>query len=126
MSRGHGPPDHRAVEARHPQGVALHLHWWWMPQCRPSGGIVDARYLGVEWAALMSREPFNPNLINVPPQERLKEPSGPLTVSQVTALVKRAIEDSLPRTLHIVGEISNFKRHTSGHLYLTLKDHISC
>ena len=47
---------------------------------------------------------------------------GPLTVSQVTGLVKRAIETALPATIHVVGEISNFKRHSSGHLYLTLKD----
>ncbi|MHC4698005.1 MAG: exodeoxyribonuclease VII large subunit [Planctomycetota bacterium] len=73
----------------------------------------------------MTREPFNPNLIRVPPEERLKEPGGPLTVSQVTALVKRAIESTLPATLHVVGEISNFKRHSSGHLYLTLKDRSS-
>lgn len=37
-------------------------------------------------------------------------------------MVKRAIETTLPSTLHVVGEISNFKRHTSGHLYFTLKD----
>ena len=43
-------------------------------------------------------------------------------MSQVSALVKRAIESALPSTLHVVGEISNFKRHTSGHLYFTLKD----
>ncbi len=45
-----------------------------------------------------------------------------LTVSAVTAMVKNAIADGLPPTLHVVGELSNFKRHSSGHLYFTLKD----
>jgi len=58
-----------------------------------------------------------------------RDSSAPLTVSQLTALVKCAIESALPATLHVVGEISNFKRHASGHLYFTLKDsssEISC
>lgn len=50
---------------------------------------------------------------------------GPLTVSQLTALVKKAIEEALPATVHVLGQISNFKRHSSGHLYLTLKDAFS-
>ncbi len=45
-----------------------------------------------------------------------------LTVSQVTALVKQVIRDGLPSPIHVVGEISNLKRHRSGHLYFTLKD----
>ncbi|MEK6676937.1 MAG: exodeoxyribonuclease VII large subunit [Planctomycetota bacterium] len=56
---------------------------------------------------------------------RVRSPSGPsrfLTVTQVTTMVKQALESSLPPTLYVVGEISNFKRHTSGHLYFTLKD----
>lgn len=58
-----------------------------------------------------------------------RDSSAPLTVSQLTALVKSAIESALSATLHVVGEISNFKRHASGHLYFTLKDsssEISC
>jgi exodeoxyribonuclease VII large subunit len=45
-----------------------------------------------------------------------------LSVSQLTAWIKRAIESTMPPTVHVVGEISNLKRHSSGHLYLTLKD----
>ncbi len=45
-----------------------------------------------------------------------------LTVSALTAMVKNAIADGLPATVHVVGELSNFKRHSSGHLYFTLKD----
>lgn len=48
-----------------------------------------------------------------------------LTVSAVTAMVKNAIAEHLPATVHVVGQISNLKRHGSGHLYLTLKDDAS-
>ncbi|MBU0717355.1 MAG: exodeoxyribonuclease VII large subunit [Planctomycetes bacterium] len=70
----------------------------------------------------MARDPFNPDLIPLPPDERTSQPSGPITVSQLTAMIRRALDDALPPTLHVVGELSNFKRHSSGHLYFTLKD----
>ena len=74
----------------------------------------------------MARQPFNPNLIRAPVTQKPRgKGNGPLTVSQVTALVKQAIESTLPPTIHVVGEISNFKRHSSGHLYFTLKDRSS-
>ncbi len=45
------------------------------------------------------------------------------TVSQLTALIKeRIVSDLRLANCTITGEISNFKRHSSGHLYLTLKD----
>lgn len=69
----------------------------------------------------MTRPPFNPSLIKVP-DEKTPAARGLLTVSQLTALVKDALEHSLPSTVHVVGEISNYKRHAGGHLYLTLKD----
>ncbi len=43
------------------------------------------------------------------------------TVSEVTGLVKSVLETSLP-SLWVEGEISNFKHHSSGHMYFTLKD----
>jgi exodeoxyribonuclease VII large subunit len=43
------------------------------------------------------------------------------TVSQATRLIKDALEGGLP-ALWVVGEISNFKRHASGHGYFSLKD----
>ncbi len=43
------------------------------------------------------------------------------TVSRLTREIKELLEMSFPR-LWVEGEISNFKRHTSGHLYFTLKD----
>ena len=69
------------------------------------------------------RKPFDPKLVKAPPQ-RASAPTvgGVLTVSELTAMVKRAIEAGVPSTVYVVGEISNFKRHGSGHIYFTLKD----
>ena len=62
----------------------------------------------------MAREPFNPDLIPEPAKQRSDTgPSGPVTVTQLTAMVKRAIESVLPATVHVVGKISNFKRHST-------------
>lgn len=45
------------------------------------------------------------------------------TVSELTRLVKEALDrDPQFRGLYVKGEISNFKHHTSGHMYFTLKD----
>jgi exodeoxyribonuclease VII large subunit len=44
-----------------------------------------------------------------------------LTVSEINAQVRSLVEDAYPEVT-VLGEISNFKRHTSGHLYFTLKD----
>lgn len=51
-----------------------------------------------------------------------------LTVSEITRLIKQQIEENFS-SVSIVGEISNFKAHSSGHWYFTLKDsdaQISC
>lgn len=88
----------------------------------------------------MARKPFDPNRIKQPslvPRELSDAASAqskstmkhPITVTQITTMVKQAIESALPATLHVVGEISNYKHHSSGHLYFTLKDdhcEISC
>lgn len=53
----------------------------------------------------------------------------PLTVSDLLLLVKDALAAGLPRRISVVGEISNLKRQSSGHLYFCLKDgrgQISC
>jgi len=47
-----------------------------------------------------------------------------LTVSEITRKIKLAVERGFP-TVAIQGELSNFKRHTSGHLYFTLRDEYS-
>ncbi|PKL43544.1 MAG: exodeoxyribonuclease VII large subunit [Planctomycetes bacterium HGW-Planctomycetes-1] len=44
------------------------------------------------------------------------------TVSQITSLIKVSLEETLPGRLTITGEISGFKRHSSGHCYFDLKD----
>jgi exodeoxyribonuclease VII large subunit len=43
------------------------------------------------------------------------------TVSQITALVKLELENAFPQ-LWVEGEVSNFHRHQSGHLFFSLKD----
>ncbi len=47
--------------------------------------------------------------------------STPMTVSELTGRIKRLLEEKFG-AISLQGEISNFKRHTSGHLYFTLKD----
>lgn len=49
-----------------------------------------------------------------------------LSVSQLNKYVKQLMEsDGLLSGIAVSGEISNFKSHTSGHLYFTLKDETS-
>ncbi len=43
------------------------------------------------------------------------------TVSEVTAHLKNIIDNYMP-AVYVEGEISNFTRHSSGHLYFSLKD----
>lgn len=47
---------------------------------------------------------------------------GTLRVAQVNELVRGAIESQLPTTIHVLGEIGDFSRAASGHIYFTLKD----
>ncbi len=44
-----------------------------------------------------------------------------LTVSQLTQAIKLSLEATFPLVC-VQGEISNFKRHSSGHLYFSIKD----
>lgn len=47
----------------------------------------------------------------------------PLSVTEVTAHLKRLLErDEILQDVTVRGEISNFTRHSSGHLYFSLKD----
>jgi len=54
----------------------------------------------------------------------LVKPEKIYTVTEVTQLVKRELESAFPQ-LWVEGEISNFSRAHSGHLYFTLKDETS-
>jgi exodeoxyribonuclease VII large subunit len=50
------------------------------------------------------------------------------SVSDITGLIKQALEEEFS-DVNVIGEISNFKAHVSGHWYFTLKDsnaQISC
>jgi exodeoxyribonuclease VII large subunit len=53
--------------------------------------------------------------------------SEPLSVSQLTSQIERAIKSGLPATIYVKGEVSNLNHHrASGHLYFTLKDAGAC
>jgi len=56
--------------------------------------------------------------------ESFVKPDKVYTVTELTRLVKTELENAFP-ILWVEGEISNFHRHHSGHLYFTLKDEIS-
>jgi len=51
--------------------------------------------------------------------------SPPMSVSELSTVLKRTIEDRFGR-VRVRGEISGFKRHASGHCYMTLKDDQAC
>ena len=49
-----------------------------------------------------------------------------ITVQELTRYIKTLIEkEYLLANIWVKGEISNFKAHSSGHLYFTLKDNYS-
>jgi exodeoxyribonuclease VII large subunit len=56
--------------------------------------------------------------------DSLIKPDKIYTVSEVTRLIRLELESSFP-LLWVEGEISNFHRHQSGHIYFTLKDETS-
>src|SRR5712691_6066671 len=64
---------------------------------------------------------------NPAPQKTTAKPEKPLTVSQLTSKIDKALKAGLPASLRVRGEVSNFKLHnTSGHAYFTLKDAAAC
>lgn len=81
----------------------------------------------------MAREPFNPDLAVGGAGEptgqrgaaRRDDAARVYTVAELTRQVKDAIEAALPPTVYVAGELSNCKRHSSGHIYFTLKDESS-
>ena len=54
-------------------------------------------------------------------RNRTTETSKVVSVSDITRQIKQSLEQRFGR-VWVQGEVSNFKRHTSGHLYFTLKD----
>jgi exodeoxyribonuclease VII large subunit len=47
---------------------------------------------------------------------------GPLTVSQLTRMVRDTLRAMLPPVVSVVGQVSNFRPAASGHAWFTLKD----
>ena len=74
------------------------------------------------------RKPFDPNRARGGRQvgglfDANKPAADPtLSVSQLTRMVKTAIREKLPGSLHVLGELSNVSRPSGGHVYFTLKD----
>jgi exodeoxyribonuclease VII large subunit len=66
------------------------------------------------------RPVFDPNRVAGP--RGTGGPRGPITVTQLTALVRGVLTQYLPSSLQVVGELSNVSQPSSGHLYFTLKD----
>jgi exodeoxyribonuclease VII large subunit len=60
-------------------------------------------------------------LANVAPGDN----SPPLSVSELSGALKRTIENAFGQ-VRVRGEISGFKRHSSGHCYFSLKDENAC
>ncbi len=70
----------------------------------------------------MSDRPlFDPARIR-PPARPVETGPSLLSVRQVTELVRGALLQHLPATLHVLGEIGDLSRPASGHWYFTLKD----
>ena len=56
-----------------------------------------------------------------PSEPLTPEPERPVTVGELTRRITATLEMEFP-DVWVVGEISNFNRHTSGHVFFTLKD----
>lgn len=53
-------------------------------------------------------------------------PTEPKTVSWINSYIKLLLEEEmLLKDIYVCGEISNFKKHSTGHMYFTLKDESS-
>lgn len=59
---------------------------------------------------------------NLDKQDKAKQKPKVYTVGQINGLIKVALEENLPGRVSVLGEISGFKRHGSGHCYFDLKD----
>ena len=75
--------------------------------------LIPAAQVGIVFG--MAKKSFDASLIPLPQDE------GPETVWELTARIRDTLEIEFP-DVWVVGQISNFKRHTSGHFFFTLKD----
>ena len=61
------------------------------------------------------------------PKAPLPGDADPISVTQLTARIERALKTGFPSAVHVKGEVSNYKAHaSSGHSYFTLKDAGAC
>ena len=61
------------------------------------------------------------------PSDGRVDGKAPLTVTELTAKINRALTTAIPEMLSVRGQVSNFKIHAaSGHAYFTLKDSANC
>ena len=62
------------------------------------------------------------------PADRFAHEDAPLerpySISEITAQIKSVLEEAMPMCW-VIGEVSNFTHHSSGHRYFTLKDEAS-
>lgn len=67
---------------------------------------------------------FGPDSPERTPKSRQSAHENIFSVSEITAHIKNILESTIT-PLWIKGEISNYKKHSSGHMYFTLKDESS-
>ena len=61
------------------------------------------------------------------PSDGQVDGKAPLTVTELTTKITRALSAAIPQMLSVRGQVSNFKIHAaSGHAYFTLKDAQNC
>jgi len=58
----------------------------------------------------------------MPPMAQKRKQLPVFTVTQLNSLIQVTLEERLPARMIVRGEVSNWKRHTSGHCYFSLKD----
>src|SRR5438093_750892 len=80
------------------------------------GAAAAARSAGQPCAA--HRCPGDPRVTTPFPPDDVKV----YGIGELTRAVKGLLEDAFAPCVWVSGEVSNLKRHTSGHWYLTLKD----
>ena len=70
---------------------------------------------------LLNMNLFDPQIPDQPKKRTQLADENIFTVSEITSHIKNILETAIT-PLWIKGEISNYKKHSSGHMYFTLKD----
>ena len=69
-------------------------------------------------------KPTSPSLFDVPAPAAPGSNVAEFSVSELSGLVKKTVEETFGQ-VRVKGEISECKLHSSGHIYITLKDETS-